>query len=121
VVRPELLAEHTADLLRIYQENKLDYVFYGHVGDGNMHTRPLVNTSSAKEIELMCNIAKDVFANVIKRGGSISGEHGDGLARTGYIEMMYGKQISSLFLEVKKIFDPSFTMNPWKKIPSNHL
>ena len=121
VVRPALLVEHTADLLRIYQENKLDYVFYGHVGDGNMHTRPLVNTSSAKEIELICNIAKDVFANVIKRGGSISGEHGDGLARTGYIEMMYGKQITSLFLEVKKIFDPSFTMNPWKKIPSNHL
>jgi glycolate oxidase len=64
----------------------------------------------------MRNIAKSVFAYVIKRGGTITGEHGDGLARTGYIQMMYGKHITSLFLEVKKLFDPSFTLNPYKKI-----
>jgi FAD/FMN-containing dehydrogenase len=53
---------------------------------------------------------------VIKNGGTISGEHGDGFARTPYIQMMYGKQINSLFSRVKKLFDPSFTMNPYKKI-----
>jgi glycolate oxidase len=66
---------------------------------------------------LMRKIASKVFAQVIKRGGTITGEHGDGLARTSYIEMMYGKQMSSLFLMVKKLFDPSFTMNPGKKVP----
>ncbi len=62
VVRPDILVEHTANLLRIYRENKLDYVLYGHVGDGNMHTRPLINTASTKEIEMMHNIARRVFA-----------------------------------------------------------
>jgi glycolate oxidase len=117
VVRPNFLFEHTINLLKIYRENKLDYVIYGHVGDGNMHTRPLINTTSVKEVELMRNIAKRVFSHVIKRGGTITGEHGDGLARTDYIQMMYGKPITSLFLEVKKLFDPSFTLNPYKKTP----
>jgi FAD/FMN-containing dehydrogenase len=63
----------------------------------------------------MRNIAKSVFTYVIKRGGTITGEHGDGLARTGYIQMMYGKRITSLFLEVKKLFDPYFMLNPYKK------
>ncbi len=121
VVRPDILAEHAVNLLQTYQENKVDYVIYGHVGDGNMHTRPLIDTASTKEVELICNIANKVFARVIKRGGTISGEHGDGLARTGYIQMMYGKRITSLFSRVKKLFDPSFTMNPCKKIPCNDL
>jgi FAD/FMN-containing dehydrogenase len=50
VVRPDILAEHAANLLHTYQENKVDYVIYGHVGDGNMHTRPLIDTSSTKEV-----------------------------------------------------------------------
>jgi FAD/FMN-containing dehydrogenase len=103
--------------LQIYRENKLEYVLYGHVGDGNMHTRPIIDIASTKEIELMRTIADKVFAEVIKRGGTITGEHGDGLARTEYIEMMYGKKLTSLFSTVKKLFDPLFTMNPGKKVP----
>ena len=121
VVRPDILAEHAANLLKTYQENKVDYVIYGHVGDGNMHTRPLIDTASTNEVELISNIANKVFAQVIKRGGTISGEHGDGLARTRYIQMMYGRQMTSLFSRVKKLFDPSATMNPCKKIPCNDL
>jgi glycolate oxidase len=117
VVRPDVLAEYTDNLLRIYRENKLDYVIYGHVGDGNMHTRPLIDTASIKEAELMRDIAGRVFSDVIRKGGSITGEHGDGLARTSYVQMMYGKRMASLFLEVKKLFDPSFTLNPNKKTP----
>ena len=116
VVRPDILAEHAASLVQTYKENKVNYVIYGHVGDGNMHTRPLIDTASTKELELIYNIANKVFARVIKNGGTISGEHGDGFARTPYIQMMYGKQINSLFSRVKKLFDPSFTMNPYKKI-----
>jgi glycolate oxidase len=116
VVRPDILAEYAASLLQTYKENKVNYVIYGHVGDGNMHTRPLIDTASTKELQLISNIANKVFAHVIKNGGTISGEHGDGFARTPYIQMMYGKQINSLFSRVKKLFDPSFTMNPYKKI-----
>jgi glycolate oxidase len=116
VVPPTILINHATNILQVYRENKLEYVMYGHVGDGNMHTRPLIDTASTKQVELMRAIAGKVFAEVIKRGGTITGEHGDGLARTDYIEMMYGKQVTSLFSMVKKLFDPSFTMNPGKKV-----
>ena len=116
VVRPDMLAEHAANLLQTYKENKVDYVIYGHVGDGNIHTRPLIDTDSTKEVQLIYSIANKVFAHVIKKGGTLSGEHGDGFARTPFVQMMYGKQINSLFSRVKKLFDPSFTLNPYKKI-----
>ena len=117
VVRPELLAEHTANLLQTYRQNNLDYVMYGHVGDGNIHTRPLLDLGSGEEVDLIQRIAGIVFGQVIRSGGTITGEHGDGLARVGYIEMMYGSRIAGLFSAVKKLFDPSFTMNPGKKVP----
>ena len=117
VVRPELLADHTANLLQIYRQSNLDYVMYGHVGDGNIHTRPLLDLGSGKEVDLIQRIAGIVFGQVIRSGGTITGEHGDGLARVGYIEMMYGSRITGLFSAVKKLFDPSFTMNPGKKVP----
>lgn len=117
VVRPDLLADHAAGLLQTYRENKLDYVMFGHVGDGNMHTRPVIDLGSKSQVELMERIAASVFVKVIKSGGSITGEHGDGLARVGYIEMMYGKQLTELFSKVKRLFDPGFTMNPGMKVP----
>lgn len=117
VVRPELLADHAVNLLQTYRENKLDYVMYGHVGDGNMHTRPLVDIGSGKEVELIQRIAGRVFEQVINSGGTITGEHGDGLVRVGYIEMMYGKDLAGLFSKVKRLLDPVFTMNPGKKVP----
>jgi FAD/FMN-containing dehydrogenase len=117
VVRPELLPGHAARLLHTYRENKLDYVMYGHVGDGNMHTRPLVDISSGKETELIQRIAGKIFEQVIRSGGTITGEHGDGLARVGFIEMMYGRQLADLFSKVKRLLDPAFMMNPGKKVP----
>jgi FAD/FMN-containing dehydrogenase len=100
----------------MYARFKLGHVFYGHAGDGNLHTRPLIDLNSKSEIELLQNLAQDVFNKVIRSGGTITGEHGDGLARTRYIEQMYTGEIVSLFKEVKKLFDPKFIMNPGKKV-----
>jgi FAD/FMN-containing dehydrogenase len=118
VVHPESLVAHATELLRIYQDNKMDYVMYGHVGDGNMHTRPLIDISSTKEIGLMEKIAHKVFSKVIADGGTITGEHGDGIARLPYIELMYGKEMTEIFSSVKKLCDPAFTLNPGKKVPA---
>jgi FAD/FMN-containing dehydrogenase len=118
VVSPNLLADHTAGLLQTYRDNRLDYVMFGHVGDGNMHTRPIIDLGSKSQVELMEKIAASVFERVVKTGGTITGEHGDGLARVGYIEMMYGKELTALFSKVKRLFDPHFMMNPGKKVPA---
>ncbi|MGI0005037.1 MAG: FAD-binding oxidoreductase, partial [Nitrososphaera sp.] len=84
VVPPEMLEQHTANLLRAYRDNKLEYVMYGHVGDGNVHTRPLVDTGSKSESEMVQRLTAKIFAQVVRSGGTITGEHGDGLARVGY-------------------------------------
>ncbi|MGI0005803.1 MAG: FAD-binding oxidoreductase, partial [Nitrososphaera sp.] len=116
VVPPEMLEQHTLNLLRAYRDNKLEYVMYGHVGDGNMHTRPLVDTGSKSESEMVQMLATEIFAQVIQSGGTITGEHGDGLARVGYIEAMYGNALTSLFRQVKDLFDPGYLLNPGKKV-----
>jgi glycolate oxidase len=117
VVPPAMLAAHTANLLAAYRENRFDYVMYGHVGDGNLHTRPLVDTSSESQSEMIRRLATSVFAHVIRSGGTITGEHGDGLARVCYIEQMYGKGLTALFRQVKELLDPEYLLNPGKKVP----
>ena len=100
----------------MYLENKLDYVMYGHLGDGNIHTRPIIDINSPSEVQLIESIADEVFSKVIKNRGTITGEHGDGLARVGYIHRVYGQAIFSIFRQVKQLFDPTYLMNPGKKI-----
>lgn len=115
VVQPSKLAEHTENIVSAYRERGLQYVMYGHVGDGNLHTRPIVDVSS--ESEMIEGLAHRIFSQTIREGGTITGEHGDGLARVGYIEMMYGKQLTDLFRQVKELFDPGYLLNPGKKVP----
>ncbi len=116
VVNPGLLHDYSTFLNRLYSENKLDYVMYGHVGNGNLHTRPIVDTEQRSEIDILENLAKEVFEKVISYGGTITGEHGDGLARSRYVQMLYGFQLYSVFKQIKKIFDPHLIMNPGKKV-----
>jgi glycolate oxidase len=116
VVFPRLLHKYTQYLQQLYFHYKLDYVMYGHVGSGNLHTRPLIDIDSQLETELIDHLANMVFDRVIRSGGTITGEHGDGVARVKYIKHVYGKDVFSLFRRVKKIFDPKYTMNPGKKV-----
>lgn len=118
VVKINFLYDYVLYLLKIYTENKLDYVMYGHLGDGNIHTRPMVNMDSPEDIRLIQCIADAVFSQVISNKGTITGEHGDGLARVNYIREVYGEFIFCLFREVKRLFDPGFLLNPGKKIRS---
>jgi glycolate oxidase len=116
VVRPNLLFEYSLFLKKLYSENNLDYVMYGHVGNGNLHTRPIIDIEQTSEIDLLENLAKQVFKKVINYGGTITGEHGDGLARSKYVQMVYGTRLYSLFKRIKQIFDPHLIMNPGKKV-----
>ena len=116
VINPNLLSYYTRYLLQMYLNYRMDYVIYGHVGNGNLHTRPFVDTNGKNQVELMKHIATQVFKTVITLGGTITGEHGDGLARAKYIQSVYGKEIFSMFKIIKKLFDPTYIMNPGKKI-----
>jgi glycolate oxidase len=117
VVSPNLLHDYSQYLLKLYLDNKLEYVMYGHVGNGNLHTRPLIDLERKSEMELLEDLANKVFDRVINYRGTITGEHGDGLARIKYVEKVYGGTIYTLFKQIKKLFDPNFIMNPGKKLP----
>jgi FAD/FMN-containing dehydrogenase len=118
VVPPPMLKGHCAGLLEEYKRHRLEYVMYGHVGDGNIHTRPLIDLESESQLRLMGEIADRIFARVVQSGGTITGEHGDGIGRLPYIPMVYGKPILDLFGKVKDTFDPNYLLNPGKKVPS---
>lgn len=86
---------------------------YGHAGNGNIHVRLISDISDPKKIK---NLAKQYFKEVIKIGGTITGEHGDGLARSEFVKNQYGKKNYLLFKKVKNEFDPGNILNPGKII-----
>jgi len=107
------LGECINQLHQIFAENEVEACIYGHAGDGNLHIRPRLNLKDNKDIHKMKVIADAVYSLVISFKGSMSAEHGAGLLRTPYLSKQYG-QLTSLFREVKKVFDTQNILNPGK-------
>lgn len=118
VIKPEYIAEVIPQVNKIFEKYRKDFMYTvaGHVGDGNFHIIPLVDITKKSVRDAIPVISKQVYELVIKYGGSITGEHNDGLVRTPYLRQMYGSKIYGLFEETKKIFDPENIFNPRKKV-----
>ncbi len=95
---------------------KYDFVmsYYGHAGDGELHIRPVLDLCNETDVKKMRAVADDVYALVWSLGGTISGEHADGLVRAAYIKKQYGDKYYQLLWKIKKIFDPAGVINPGK-------
>jgi len=87
---------------------------YGHAGEGCIHLRPMMDLRKPQEVELMLKMMEDVSDIVSEFGGTLSGEHGDGIIRSWLLEKMFGTSIYEAFNELKQIFDPENLMNPGK-------
>lgn len=111
-VPPERLEEFVRRFEEIVTENDTWACFYGHASVGTLHVRPALDTSDPEGVARMRHIADEVADLVVDCGGSISGEHGDGLSRSEYLEKMYGPEIMRAFAEVKRLFDPQGMLNP---------
>ncbi len=111
-VPPENLADFVSEFQEILDNNETYASFYGHAGPGVLHIRPLINTKTIDGIEKMKNISKNVTDLVIKYNGSISGEHGDGRARTQWNKKLYGEDVLKIFRTLKESFDPDEILNP---------
>jgi FAD/FMN-containing dehydrogenase len=117
VVPPATLLEFMPKLEKILAPYKnLTYTVAGHVGDGNLHIIPLIDPRDKTIAKTLDELGHKVYDLVISYGGSITGEHNDGLVRTPYVEKMFGPEMVSLFYEVKKIFDFQDIFNPGKKV-----
>ncbi|HET7271090.1 MAG TPA: FAD-linked oxidase C-terminal domain-containing protein, partial [Rubrobacter sp.] len=111
-VPPDRLEEFVVRFEEIVDRNGTWACFYGHASVGCLHVRPALDTSDPQGVSRMRRIAEDVADLVVECGGSISGEHGDGLSRSEFLEKMYGAEILRAFADVKRLFDPEGMMNP---------
>jgi FAD/FMN-containing dehydrogenase/Fe-S oxidoreductase len=111
-VPPERLEEFVTRFEEIVQNNDTWACFYGHASVGTLHVRPALDTSDPEGVSRMRRIGEEVAELVDELGGSISGEHGDGLSRSEFLERMYGPEIMRAFAEIKRAWDPEGMMNP---------
>jgi len=119
VVPPEHLPKFLPELRVILNKYKLLATIAGHMGDGNFHVIPLMKIEDPKEIAKISPSMQEVNDLVLSYGGSLSGEHNDGMSRGPWLKRMYGPRIFKHFVSVKEIFDPQNIFNPKKKTDSD--
>lgn len=119
VVPPQYLPKFLPEVRAIINKYKLLATIAGHMGDGNFHIIPLMKIENKSEKAKLEPAMREITALVLKYGGSLSGEHNDGMIRGPWLEAMYGPQMYEHFQAVKKIFDPHNIFNPHKKTDSN--
>ncbi len=110
------LCEYMQGLEQIGRKYDIPMAFYGHAGDGELHIRPFLDLSDPEQVTRMVNIANDVFELAWSLGGSISGEHADGLVRAAFIRRQYGDEYYQLLKGIKDVFDTKGVFNPGKII-----
>jgi FAD/FMN-containing dehydrogenase len=115
VVPPERLTEFLPQLRAIIVKYRLFATIAGHMGDGNFHVIPLMKIEDPNERAKFKPAMTEVNNLVISYGGSVSGEHGDGLIRGPWLEHMYSPDVLGYMKEIKQLYDPQNIFNPHKK------
>lgn len=116
VVPPTKLTEFLPRLYEILDKHHILYTVAGHIGDGNFHIIPLMDLADPKTKEILTQLSQQVYPLVLQYGGSLSGEHNDGLVRSSYLAQQFGPDVYRLFEQTKHIFDPDNIFNPGKKV-----
>ena len=110
------LAEYTDGLNKIFDKYETKGTWYAHASVGCLHVRPVLNMKLQNDVSKMRNIANEASELVKKFQGSFSGEHGDGIVRSEFNEVMFGKKMIDIFRTIKTSFDPDNIFNPGKII-----
>lgn len=113
-VDPAKLSPFIARFRQVLAKHGADAGYYGHCSVGCLHIRPLINLKEERGVLQMKAIAEEITDLVMEFGGALSGEHGDGLARSGFNQKLYGPRLYEAFRQIKRAFDPKNLMNPGK-------
>ena len=113
-VEPSKLPEFIRRFREIVSRHDTIAGYYGHCSVGCMHIRPLINLKNESEMHKMVSIANAISDLVLEFNGSMSGEHGDGLARSHFNKKLFGPELYDAFRRIKRAFDPKNIMNPGK-------
>ncbi len=114
-VPPPELANFLVRLQNVLKAHDVTASFFAHAGHGQLHVRPFLNLGDPANVRKMQALADELYDEVFKIGGTISGEHGSGLSRTWFLRKQFGP-LYDVFREVKRIFDPQNLLNPGKVI-----
>jgi FAD/FMN-containing dehydrogenase/Fe-S oxidoreductase len=120
-VAPESLHDYIAEFLTIIARHQSKAGVYAHASVGCLHVRPVINLKTEEGVSKFEVIAEEVADLVLKYGGALSGEHGDGLVRSPFQEKMYGPVLYQAFRELKQAFDPNNLLNPGKIVDAPPL
>ena len=120
-VAPEKLGAYLRDLRKLMQAFHYGGSFYGHFGHACVHTRMDYDLESAEGVHKFRKFMEEAADLVVRYGGSLSGEHGDGQARAELLPKMFGPDLMQAFRDFKTIWDPDWQMNPGKLIEPYRL
>src|SRR6266478_3783364 len=113
-VRPAQLPEYVQGLRSIMKPLGLEASYYGHAASGLLHVRPVLDLHSAGDLKKFRQVADQTSALVRQFKGSLSAEHGIGIARTEYMRDQLGDALLGVLREIKRMFDPKNIFNPGK-------
>ena len=113
---PDKLGNYLRDLRKLLDKYEYGASFYGHFGQGCLHTRIDFELDTKDGIEKFRSFINEAADLVVHYGGSLSGEHGDGQARAEFTPKMFGNELIEAFREFKSIWDPDWKMNPGKMV-----
>lgn len=120
-VAPERLGDYLRELRRLLDDHGLDASFYGHFGEGCVHSRIDFDLETVEGVRRYRAFMQDAADLCVAHGGSLSGEHGDGQARGELLDRMFGGALVSAFREFKRTWDPGGLMNPGKVVDARPL
>ncbi len=117
-VAPEKLRDYIERFMQLIAKHDTKAGVYAHASVGCLHVRPVVNMKTEAGVRKFEAIANDVADLVLEFGGALSGEHGDGLVRSPFMQKMFGPVIYDAFRTIKRTFDPEGIFNPGKIVDS---
>jgi FAD/FMN-containing dehydrogenase/Fe-S oxidoreductase len=120
-VPPAKLGEYLREMKKIYDKHGYNGALYGHFGQGCVHTRVTFDFLTAAGIRNYRAFMEDATDLVVRFGGSLSGEHGDGQSKAEFLYKMYGKELIQAFREFKALWDPEWKMNPGKVVDAYRI
>lgn len=108
------LGEFVREVEKILHAHQTHAGIYAHASGGCLHIRPVLDLIRGEGVRAMRHISEEVFTLTMQLGGSMSSEHGDGIARGGLIERTYGEEIAEAMRMLKRAADPDGILNPQK-------
>lgn len=120
-VPPEKLGDYLRDLRRLYDKYEYRGPFYGHFGQGLVHSRITFDLRTTDGIRAFRSFISEATDLVAHYGGVPSGEHGDGQSKAEFLHKIYGDRLIQAFREFKTIWDPQGKMNPGKVVDPHRV